>query len=134
MWRYVSSMRLSRLMLAGFLLFVVILPIIYYLATIGSLMSLAGSSTRVPAAHVEAAKVKAHLEAQSNAARMSLGLISDEEWRQAGDLCSTTDSEMGPGFKKRLEELMRVKQSVQVELRSLEKQRMELQVRQYFHH
>jgi alpha-1,4-N-acetylglucosaminyltransferase EXTL3 len=71
--------------------------------------------------------VKAHLQAQSDAARRTLGLISDEEWKRAGLLCPAAEAEMGLGFKKRLEEQFRVKQSVQVELRGLEKKGTELQ-------
>ena len=127
MWRYVASMRLSRLVVSIFLLSVFIL-IIYHLVTNGALISSAESSTRVLAVDADSEKDKAHLKAQSEIARRTLGLISDEEWQQATELCPAANSEMGPGFRKRLEELLRVKQSVQIELRGLEKQRTQLQV------
>ena len=126
-WRYVASMRLSRLVSSLFFIAVIILTT-YYLAKDGVLLSSSVSSTIVPSVDAESEKVKAYLEAQSDIAHRALGLISEEEWRQASELCPAVNSEVGPDFKKRLEELLRVKHSVQVELRGLEKQRTTLQV------
>ena len=126
-WRYVASMRLSRLVSSLFFIAVIILTT-YYLAKDGALLSSSVSSTIVPSVDAESEKVKAYLEAQSDIAHRALGLISEEEWRQASELCPAVHSEVGPDFKKRLEELLRVKHSVQVELRGLEKQRTTLQV------
>ena len=126
-WRYVASMRLSRLVSSLFFIAVIILTT-YYLAKDGALLSSSVSSTIVPSVDAESEKVKAYLEAQSDIAHRALGLISEEEWRQASELCPAVNSEVGPDFKKRLEELLRVKHSVQVELRGLEKQRTTLQV------
>ena len=126
-WRYVASMRLSRLVSSLFFIAVIILTM-YYLAKDGALLSSSVSSTIVPSVDAESEKVKAYLEAQSDIAHRALGLISEEEWRQASELCPAVNSEVGPDFKKRLEELLRVKHSVQVELRGLEKQRTTLQV------
>ena len=126
-WRYVASMRLSRLVTSLFFISVIILTT-YYLAKDGALLTSSESSTIAPSVDAESEKVKAHLEAQSDIARRALGLISEEEWRQASELCPAVNSEVGPDFKKRLEELLRVKNSVQVELRGLEKQRTTLQV------
>ena len=126
-WRYVASMRLSRLVSSLFFIAVIILTT-YYLAKDGALLSSSVSSTIVPSVDAESEKVKAYLEAQSDIAHRALGLISEEEWRQASELCPAVKSEVGPDFKKRLEELLRVKHSVQVELRGLEKQRTTLQV------
>ena len=126
-WRYVAGMRLSRLVSSLFFIAVIILTT-YYLAKDGALLSSSVSSTIVPSVDAESEKVKAYLEAQSDIAHRALGLISEEEWRQASELCPAVNSEVGPDFKKRLEELLRVKHSVQVELRGLEKQRTTLQV------
>ena len=127
-WRYVASMRLSRLVSSLFFIAVIILTT-YYLAKDGALLSSSVSSTIVPSSvDAESEKVKAYLEAQSDIAHRALGLISEEEWRQASELCPAVNSEVGPDFKKRPEELLRVKHSVQVELRGLEKQRTTLQV------
>ena len=126
-WRYVASIRLSRLASSLFFIAVIILTT-YYLAKDGALLSSSVSSTIVPSVDAESEKVKAYLEAQSDIAHRALGLISEEEWRQASELCPAVNSEVGPDFKKRLEELLRVKHSVQVELRGLEKQRTTLQV------
>ena len=127
MWRYVASTRLSRLVLSVFFLSVIIF-MIYHLITCGPFITSAESSTSVLSVVAATEKARAHLQAQSDVARRTLGLISDEEWQQASELCPAANFEMGPDFKKRLEELMRVKQSVQVELRGLEKQRTQLQV------
>ena len=81
-WRYVASIRLSRLASSLFFIAVIILTT-YYLAKDGALLSSSESSTIVPSVDAESKKVKAYLEAQSDIARWALGLISEEEWRQA---------------------------------------------------
>ncbi len=139
--RTISSMRLSSLLLLVVLGAVTVAPAAYYIlrGTSGGDESASLGTTSSAGEHA-----REHMRMQSELARKALGLIDDDEWGEAGKcLCSCNRISLGMGmddrqwgvkFQKRLQEAVRIMESVREEMRGMEKQRSELQVQvQAFH-